>query len=150
MQRSDPKSSVWPGLAGAVVAVVLNLWIYVSARAADVSFVVPGFEAGAGPMEISAINVAFVTLFAFLIGTGVAALAHLRGRLRLVLWLGLAVALVSLGAPLTLDAATSTKLSLASMHVVAGAVFFVALHRIAARERERRDASRGAASPVAP
>jgi len=128
---SSKKPSVWrSGVGSAAVGAIANLAIYVAARAASVSFVIPSFSPGGEPVAIPAGQVVFVTLVMLLIGTAVAAFAQGRGRLPVVKWLAGVLGVVSLGAPLSLDVDTSTKLVLASMHIVAAATFVIALRRI--------------------
>ena len=72
--------SVWGAIwrhaaVGGALAVIVNLMIFAAAKAAGVSFTVPGFGSGAPSVEIPAAQVMFVTVVAFHIGTGLAAAA---------------------------------------------------------------------------
>ena len=66
------------------------------------------------------------------------------------MWLGAVFTIATLGAPLSLDAETATKLSLASMHVVAGAAFLITLARVRLGQPSPSDDPQMTASPAAP
>jgi hypothetical protein len=139
---SSIDSSIWrTGLVAAAVAAAVNLALFVVGRATDVSFAVPAFQPDAGRMRISAIQVVVTSIAPLLVGTAIAAFAAARGRLRAAQIAGGLFALVSLGAPLSLEAATATKLSLAMMHVIVGTAFVLALQRVFDRDAARAKAT---------
>jgi hypothetical protein len=130
--RSTPARravDIWrTGLTAAAVASAANLAIILVARAANTSLLVR-FSANPAPSRVTAGAVVVTSVVSLVVGTGVAALAD-RGagsRLRAVQIAGAALALVSLGLPLSVHADIATKLVLASMHLVAGAAFVTAL-----------------------
>lgn len=121
--------AVWRGgIIGAAAAAAGNLAIYGVGRAADVAFLVPTW--GGGPaMHVTAVHVALSSILPLFLGTAVAVAASRRGWLRPIAAAAAVVAVLSLGGPLSLDADTATKVLLASMHVVAGVAFVLALER---------------------
>lgn len=56
---------------------------------------------------------------------------------RAVGWLGLALGVLTIPMPFTVQASTGTSLTLASMHVLAGLVWLTAVHRAAVRQHDR-------------
>lgn len=110
------------------VAVVLNLVVLavLAATGADLSVTVPG---GPGTLTIDAVAVVAATAGPLLIAGLIAAAVVRRvpSLRRWAAWAGLALALVSVIAPLTLQAEAATRAGLAVMHVVAGIAWFVAL-----------------------
>lgn len=110
------------------VAVALNLVVLavLAATGADLSVTVPG---GPGTLTIDAVAVIAATagplLIAGLIATAV--VRRVPSLRRWAAWAGLALALVSVVAPLTLEADAATRAGLAVMHVVAGVAWFVAM-----------------------
>lgn len=131
MLKSNDMPRVWrPGMFAALGATIANLVVYGLALAADVPFIVPGFGETDEPVRIPAGQVAAVTFLMLFLGTALAAFAERHGKVRLVQGLGVAVAVLSTGAPLSLDAAISTKLVLASMHVMTGGAFLLGLRRV--------------------
>jgi len=110
------------------VAVALNLVVLavLAATGADLAVVVPG---GPGAITIDAIAVILATLAPLLLAGLIAILItrRLPAAQRWLAWAGLLVALVSIVAPLTLQADAATRAGLAVMHVVAGIAWFVAL-----------------------
>lgn len=124
------------------VAVVLNLVVLavLAATGADLSVTIPG---GPGTLIIDAVAVIAATaaplLVAGLVATAI--LRRLPSLRRWAAWAGLALAVVSVIAPLTLQADAATRAGLAVMHVVAGVAWFVALTAPArAAGRDRADA----------
>lgn len=116
------------GFVCAGVAAVANGAIFSIARAADVSPLVPSFGADS-LQEVTLGQVVLSTLLIPFIGTALAAPDHLA-------WVGphrstnpRGMASVSLAAPPLLDADLATKLVLALMHLVTGAVFVFGLER---------------------
>ena len=57
---------------------------------------------------------------------------------RAVGWLGLALGLLTVPMPLTVQASVGTTVTLSSMHVIAGLVWFAAIRRAAALQHDRR------------
>ena len=110
------------------VAAVLNLVVLavLAATGADLSVTMAG---GPGTLAIDAVAVIAATVAPLLIA-GLVATAIVRrvpSLRRWAAWAGLALALVSVIAPLTLQADAATRAGLAVMHVVAGVAWFVAL-----------------------
>ena len=115
---------------GAAVAALANLALYGLARAADVDFTVRMSDTDSWS-AVGAGQVGASSILAVLLGAGVAWLAA-RWWAGLVRWVraaGIAVAVVSAGSPLALNAVdTTARPLLALMHLIAGAAFFYATH----------------------
>jgi hypothetical protein len=140
MSRSPKAGSVWrAGLAAAAGAAAVNLVIFLAARAADASLSVR-FSAGQTPMRIAAGHVVVLSFVALAIGTGLTALAaaRLRRGIRAGQRVGTVIALVSTIGPLSLHTDSGTKVALTSMHLVAGAVFVIAMQRVGSPQRAIR------------
>lgn len=110
------------------VAVALNLAVLavLALVGADLDVVVP---AGPGAITIDAVAVIVSTAVPLLVA-GLIAYAITRrfpGLRRWAAWAGLALAVASLIAPLSLEADGATRAGLAVMHIVAGVAWFVAL-----------------------
>ena len=128
---TPPSAGLWRyGLGATAVAAIVNLVIHTVVKATGVSFVV-AFSAGDKPMHITAAHVAALTVVPLLIATALAAVASRRSMatLRAVQIVAGVVAVVSLVGPLSLTAELGAKVALASMHVVAGAAFVLAVER---------------------
>lgn len=139
MEKASGSRGIWRnGFAGASVAVVANLMILAVSSAAGTSFLVPGFG-GMGAARVTGVQVFVTTMFAMLAGTAATAVASRSGRVRAVQLAGALFAIVSLGAPLSLQADTPTKLSLAAMHLVAGIIFVLGVHRRSAGDPDRME-----------
>jgi hypothetical protein len=97
METMNSRRSLWrAGWLGAILTVIINDAVWLIFRAADISFLVPGFGSDTSP-QASLTQVLVNSFVPFIIGTGVAVLVVSRG-------LGIrggAVALISLGVPLT-------------------------------------------------
>jgi hypothetical protein len=110
----------------AVVAAVLNVGVYLIAKAAGVEILVPQ---GSTPTPL---NVATVVVFTIVPLTLAAVLLLVLRRLgvsspRVFAGVVVVVLLLSLLAPLTADLTTSNKLTLVAMHVIAGLAALVGL-----------------------
>lgn len=116
------------GVVGSVVAIALNLVLWLIGRVADVSFVVPG-RGGGSPVEVAAPHVVLTTLVPFAAGLALFALVGSRSRRwRLgILALAVLVTVGSLAMPLRLDTDAWTRTLLAAMHLLTGAVFVSAM-----------------------
>ena len=115
------------GFLATGLGVAVNLLIWLVGRALGVAFAVR-LSSTARPVAAGAASVAAFTLVSLAIGTAVAVAASGRPRALARLQVaGAAVTLVSLVAPLSVIATTPTKVSLAAMHLVAGAVYVGAL-----------------------
>lgn len=129
---ATPRSAgLWRySLAAAPVAAVVNLVIHTVVNATGVSFVV-AFSAGDKTMHITAAHVAALSVVPLLIASALAAVASRRSMatLRAVQIVAGVVAVVSLVGPLSLTAELGAKVALASMHVVAGVAFVLAVER---------------------
>ncbi len=116
---------------GATLAALANLAVYGLARAADVDFTVRMSDSDSWS-TVSAGQVAAASIVAVLVGAGIVWLAN-RWSARLGGWVraaGIAVAVTSAGAPLSLTAVDDTaKPLLALMHLVAGVAFLYATRR---------------------
>lgn len=131
---------VWrTGSVGAAAAAAINLVVYGIGRAFEVAFLVPTWGGGA-PSDITPLHVVMTSIVPFMAGTALAAATARRGGLRLVATAGAALALLLAGGPLSMEIDSATKLLLASMHVVEGLAFLLALER--ARRQQVRDAVR--------
>ncbi|GAA3593199.1 DUF6069 family protein [Agrococcus terreus] len=114
------------GLAAAGIAALVNLAILAVASAAGASMVV---AQGGAEIAVGFLPVAVATLVPLALAVVVAwPLAKRWPRTTPILaWAGLAVAAASTAAPLTGALDTGTGVSLAIMHLVAGASWFAAL-----------------------
>lgn len=124
-----PNRLIWGrGVVGSVVAIALNLVLWVIGRVADVSFVVPGRDDGS-PVEVAAPHVVLTTLVPFAAGWALFALVGTRSRRwRLgILAFAVLVTVGSLAMPLSLDTDGWTRMLLAAMHLLTGAVFVSAM-----------------------
>ncbi len=108
-------------------AVTANLAVFALARARDVNFEFPKPGSGTGTQTVNAGMVLVVTMTAMIVGWVIVGLTarHHRPTLGTLAIIGGIFAAVSTIGPLTLDAGLSVKLSLASMHLIAGS-FYVA------------------------
>jgi len=133
--------------AGLVIAAaaVVNLTVYLVAKAAGVEILVP---MGGSPVPLEAAPVVVFTVVPLLLAAvlllvlrrvGVASPAAFAGVAAVVL-------LLSLSAPLTADLAASNKLVLASMHAVAGLAALLGLTPLFRRVRVGRPGSAAGAS----
>jgi len=129
------------GLAAAAAAAAVDLAIFLAARAADASFSVR-FSAGQTPMRIGSGQVVFFSCVALAVGTGLTALAasRLRRGVRAGQRVGTVIALVSTIAPLSLHTDSGTKVALTSMHLLAGAIFVIAMQRVGSSQSATRGA----------
>lgn len=112
-----------------VAALATNLSVFAVARAADVSFEFQRTGSAAGTETVSAGAVFAATLLTMTAGwilVGLAAWRH-RPALGTMAILGGGVAVVSALAPLGLQADLAARLTLASLHLVAGAFFITGI-----------------------
>ena len=121
-----------------LAALATNLAVFGLARARDVNFEFPKPGSASGTQTVTAATVAAVTVLALVVGWAVAALAATRRRptMHTMAIIGGAFAVVSTLAPLTVDSGLSVKLTLASLHLIAGAFYtagIVGLRRASAR-----------------
>jgi hypothetical protein len=102
-----------------VAAVIVNLAVYLVAKAAGVEIVVP---MGASPVPLDAAPVVVFTVVPLALAAVLLLVLRRVGVASPAVFSGVAavVLLLSLSAPLTADLAVSNKLVLASMHAVAG------------------------------
>lgn len=116
---------LWPlAVIGTLLAVTINLGVYLAGRVVDVPFVVASSPA-AEPMTVTALHVAAATTVALVFGiVAVAVAARWQPRVAPALQgLGVVLALGTMALPLMQEATTATKLLLAAMHLIAGAAF---------------------------
>lgn len=109
------------GLA-ALIALALNLVAFAAASAADATWF-------ANNMTIGWYMVVFATLIPIAIGAGITVLLARKWAAapRVMAWVGLAFALVSVPMPFLMSSDTPTSLALAAMHVITGVAWFVAV-----------------------
>lgn len=109
------------GLA-ALAALVLNLVAFAAASAADATWF-------ANDMTIGWYMVVSGTLIPIAIGVGITVLLARKWAAapRVMAWVGLAFALVSVPMPFLMSSDTPTSLALAAMHVITGIAWFVAV-----------------------
>jgi hypothetical protein len=109
------------GLA-VLAAAVLNLIAYAVGSLAGVNWVANG-------QSVTWIMVIFATLFPMAVGGAITFLLSRRwGKATLVMaWIGLAFGIVTLPAPLFAAENAAAGLALASMHVITGVVWFLAV-----------------------
>jgi len=110
-----------------LAAVAVNAAIYAASRAADVDFVAR--QAASGPDHIRLIHVVQLTVMAFAVGTVAALIVNRVRRTSLysLLVLGTVIAVASTAMDVSIDSTVSAKLLLASMHIVTGVAYVVAL-----------------------
>lgn len=109
--------------AGAAVATLVNVALWVGGKAAGVSFAVPD----ALVPEVGIASVVLTTPIMFAVGWTLLTLARRRGGRwpRAVVATAALLAVVSATAPLATAADTATGVLLATMHLVTGAAFVV-------------------------
>ena len=121
---------VWKYTLAAVVAgAVINVVIFVIAKLAGVSFLVPDPNNAAATLEVTAVNVIIASVGPLLLGAIVAGLTVPRWSWALpaLQIVGGVLAVLSVASPLAVNADTGTKLVLALWHLVLGAVYVGAL-----------------------
>jgi hypothetical protein len=137
-QRSS--TIVGRGVRAVGIAAAANLVIYVVARAAGASLAVPDLG-GPGPEVITLVPVLVMTALPLALGFALAVLLARSGRSVAWLgWVGVAVAVLSLGPFLQEGWDGATVLALAPMHLVVGAAYLWAL-RAGSREPADRVAA---------
>lgn len=124
------------GLTSVAIAVALNLVVYGAARLAGADMLMQRSEAEPA-MEIGIGPVATLTAVPMLLATLLLLLVRRWGaRAWTVLAItGLVVGIVTVPLPFTVIAEGSTRVGLALMHVVAGAVWFIVVRRGTADRR---------------
>ena len=122
--------------AAAAAAVLINLLVHAIGRAAGAELEVtqPGAD---GPMAIGPGNVLLMTVLPILLGGIILAVAiRWGGRAWNVLsWTGLFVGVLTIVMPFTVTATTATRVTLATMHLITGVAWFVALRHTSRRGR---------------
>jgi hypothetical protein len=132
---SDARSTPLPvpftrtPLTTLVVSLGLNLLIWAGAQLAGADFEVS--RPGAQPMTVGPVTIALMTAAPVLLGSVVLAVATRRSpRAQPVLgWLGLVIGILTAPMPFTVQAGTGTQVTLAAMHLVSGAVWWLTLRR---------------------
>jgi small-conductance mechanosensitive channel len=121
-------------LTSAAIALAGNLVVLVVARLTGADMLVQRDQATA-PMTIGVVPVALTTVAPTLLATALLQATRRRGprAWRALAVAGLVVGIVTVPAPFTLLAETSTRVPLALMHVITGAVWFTVVRRAAAR-----------------
>ena len=115
-----------------VLATAIELGVFEVARAANVRFQFPTSGAGSGTTTVVAGTVAGVTLLAMTVGWLLVALAIRlrRPTMRIMEIVGGVFCAASTLMPLSLNTSTSTKLTLVSLHLIAGFFFVVGVGRL--------------------
>ncbi len=129
--RPRPANVLAVGGITAVTAAAVNAAIFGLARAADVSFAYTG--SADGPTKfIGWGEVLGLSLVSFAIGLAAALVAALWGRprLRVLQVLGGIVALGTIYSDVALDASASSRVVLASMHIVVGVASVACLQAV--------------------
>jgi hypothetical protein len=133
--------------AGLVIAaaVVVNLAVYLVAKAAGVELLVP---MGASPVPLEPAPVAVFTVVPLVLAAVLILVLRRVGVASPAVFAGVAAValLLSLSAPLSADLAASNKLVLASMHTVAGLAALLGLTPLFRRVRVGAPRSAGSAS----
>lgn len=121
------------GLTVAGIALVANLLVLVAARALGADFLVQQTP-DAAATEVSFVMVAVMTVVPVLVATALLLVLRRWGARawRTLAAVGLALGLLTVVMPFTVDATTGTQVGLALMHVVVGVVWFVLVRRAAA------------------
>jgi hypothetical protein len=123
-----PGAAVRPGLVALVTAVVVNVLIVVLGRAtgADLEVTQRGATTTVGTGAVMAMTVGPLAA-----ATVVLALAGRWGAhaWNLLAWAGLGIGVLTAALPLLADATTTTRLTLAVMHVAVGFSWFLAVRR---------------------
>jgi hypothetical protein len=110
-------------LQAAAIATAANVAIWLAGRAAGVTFAVPDFRTGAFT-TLGLPQILISTVMPILAGAALwAAMARRPAGPQIVRIAAVAVTVLSLGGPLGLPVAATTRVLLAAMHLVAGAVF---------------------------
>ncbi len=121
-------AAVRPGLVALVTATVVNIVITLIGRGTGADLEVT--QAGA-TQEIGIPIVMAMTVGPLVVATAGLALAGRWGPRgwNALAWAGLAIGVVSTVLPLTAQASTTTRLTLAVMHVAVGLAWFLAVRR---------------------
>lgn len=144
VESSPPTASPAAGLAArtggvAVVAsIVGNLVVLLGGRLADadMSVVRTGTTEA---VDVGASMVLLMTVIPLILGTAALAVATRwgsRGWTALA-WVGLAIGVLTVAMPLSVEGSTSTRTTLALMHLVTGAVWFLAVRWALTRRSAR-------------
>ena len=118
---------IWKaGLLGALLTAAVNFAIYEAGRLSGVRF---GLHSDGFAAEVGAAQVITTSLVTFALGTALAVLVGRRGiwQLRALQALGVAAAVVTAGAPLSMAEGSASKLLLLLMHLVAGMAYVAVL-----------------------
>jgi hypothetical protein len=107
---------------GIVIAIVLNLVVYAIGASAGATWI-------ANDQSVSWFLVIIATAAAMVIGGVITALLARwrRGAIRAMAWIGLAIGVVTVPAPILGAGDTATGIGLASMHVLTAVVWFFAI-----------------------
>lgn len=120
------------GLLAAGTALVVNLLVLVVSRALGADFLVQQTP-DATAAEVTVVMVAVMTVVPVLVATALLLVARRWGARawRALAAVGLALGLLTVPMPFTVEATTGTQVGLALMHVVVGVVWFVLVRRAA-------------------
>lgn len=120
-------------LVGGGIAAIANVALFLISSALGTSFVIPLMGEGSPPQQLPTFFVIVASVLpAFAAAAFLAVLDRLFAQpLRWFQLIGWLAALLSLGGPLTLPVALTTRLVLSSMHIIAAAAIIGALSRAA-------------------
>ncbi len=132
------------GAGAALAATLVNAVIYGIGRVAGLDFVAA--HTSRGPEHIRLVHVVSLTLITFAIGLAAALIADRfrRPGLRAVQITGGVIALLSIEMDLTIDSTATAKATLATLHLVVGLAFVVALQLARTTHRDTIPAVEGA------
>lgn len=125
----EPAAVLRVGAIAAVTAVIANLLALLVGRLAGADMVVG--QPGGAAQTVGPVPVVVATLVGFTAGTILLLVLRDRGAR---VWTAVAVAglvagVVTVVAPLSMDAGSTTRVTLAAMHVIAGLVWFLSVRR---------------------
>lgn len=130
-QLSAPNVStvVSAAIRAGLVALVANIVIHTVAAVLGVTFVLT--PPGGQPVEINVASVSLMSVVPIVVGGLLLALLarYAAGAARSLSWVGLLIGVGTTLMPISMDGDLSTRLVLASMHVVTGLAWFVSLRR---------------------
>ncbi len=114
----------------AVSALIANLLIFTVAKLAGVQFTLT--PPGAAAMDVQIFSIALMTIATMLVGGFILLLLVKFTRLpaaQFMAWAGLAVGVLTVVMPLSMDGETTVRFLLAAMHVITGLAWFIMVRR---------------------
>lgn len=130
-QGSRPRLALRPALTVAALALPVNLVVWLGGWAANVDF---RLTMNSYTVTITPIHVLLTTLIGLALGAAAASLVRRWGPVawRTLAIVGAAVGVLSASTPIQADSDPTTAAALATMHVLTGLIWLVALWRAAA------------------